>query len=68
MTTATHTTDHRPRRRVAAGTVMAGRVADLRIELAAFDDRSAADDHSKTKDPLPPRPRGPHPYNVPAVR
>lgn len=22
----------------------------------------AADDHSKTKDPLPSRPRGPHPY------
>jgi hypothetical protein len=23
-----------------------------------------ADDHGKTKDPLPPRPRGPHPYRV----
>lgn len=24
----------------------------------------AADDHGKTKDPLPQRPRGPHPYRV----
>lgn len=25
---------------------------------------SADDDHGKTKDPLPPRPRGPHPYRA----
>ena len=24
----------------------------------------AADDHEKVKDPLPPRPRGPHPYGT----
>ena len=29
---------------------------------------TASDDHSKTKDPLPPRPRGPHPYPTAATR
>lgn len=34
-------------------------------DLATFVRRPpAADDHSKTKDELPRRPRGPHPYRV----
>jgi hypothetical protein len=37
-------------------------------DLATFVRRPlAADDHSKTKEPLPQRPRGPHPYRTGAV-
>ena len=35
-------------------------------DLSTFVRRpaTAADDHGKTKDPLPQRPRGPHPYRT----
>jgi len=37
-------------------------------DLASYVRRQpAADDHGKTKEPLPERPRGPHPYPVGAV-
>ncbi|MFK0113973.1 hypothetical protein [Streptomyces sp. NPDC091217] len=46
--------------------------ADRRAhELASYVRRPAvplaADDHSKVNDPLPPRPRGPHPYRSAGV-
>lgn len=37
----------------------------LAHEMASYVRRPrpvAADEHGKAKDPLPPRPRGPHPY------
>ncbi|GGM06007.1 hypothetical protein GCM10010099_22730 [Streptomyces cinereus] len=40
-------------------------------ELASYVRRrpvAASDEHGKTKEPLPPRPRGPHPYRTKAVR
>lgn len=28
---------------------------------------AASEEHGKTKEPLPPRPRGPHPYPTPSI-
>lgn len=39
----------------------------LAHEMASYVRRPrlvAADDHEKAKEPLPPRPRGPHPYGT----
>lgn len=37
-------------------------------DLASYVRRPLMAEHDKTKEPLPPRPRGPHPYPTGAVR
>lgn len=34
------------------------------VEVDRLDTEFGADEHGKTKEPLPPRPRGPHPYRT----
>ncbi|MDT0469684.1 hypothetical protein [Streptomyces gibsoniae] len=41
-----------------------GAMGLLQTERNRLSAQLAADDHGKTKEPLPQRPRGPHPYRV----